>query len=337
MKIFFQKIIIFILKKLRKIFKSLGKYEDKFIKKIIVEENKIYNQNKIINNYKYSEILKNLNNNKFFPKKIAIVICFYFNKKSINDLIITCKNIKNFENKINITIITNNIDKKNKILLSKKIKSVLKKFKIIIIKNIPEPNLLPWFSINIMKKKFHASYSHFLYLEHDIIFKKENLIYWNICRKILKSKNLIPSFIRTEKNKKNEKFAVDAVCKIDLINNPKIYFRNKYEGFVNNKNPYQGAYLMDRDLMREYLNSPASTVDFGFFNKELRNKYPIKELLNISIAYHNIPKGYYNRYMIPFDNKKEIPDYCLIEHSSNKYVNLKNEIFSKINLNELLN
>lgn len=336
MKIFFSKIIIFVLKKLRKIFKSLGKYEDKFIKKIIIEEDKIYNQNKIINKYEYNKILKNLNNNDFFPKKIAIVICFYFKKESLNDLINTCKNIKNFRNKIDTTIITNNINKKNKILLSKKIRSVLKRFKIKIIKDIPEPNLLPWFSINIMKKKFDASFSHFLYLEHDIILKKENLIYWNICRKILRSRNLIPAFIRIEKNKKNEKFAVDAISKIELANSPKIYFRNKYGGFINNKNPYQGLYLMDRDLMKEYLRSPSSTVDFSFFNKELKNKYPIKELLNISIAYHNIPKGYYNRFMLPFNNKKEIPNFCLVEHSSNKYLNLKSKIFSKINIKELL-
>ena len=336
MKNFLSKIILFNLEKLRKISKSLGKYQDFFRKKIIIEQNKNINREKFIKSYNFSELEINLDNDKFLPKKIAIVICFYFNKQYINELTKTCKNLKSLGKKIDVTIITNNIKKSHKIFLSKKLKLVLKKFKIII-HNIPEPNLLPWFSINVMKQKIlDKSFSHFLYLEHDILLYKKNLIYWNKFRTILKSKNLIPAFVRTEKNKNNEIFVVDAINKIDFKNDPKIYINSKNDGFINNKNPYQAIYLMDRDLMKEYLNSPASTVDFGFFNQELRNKYPIKELVNVSIAYSNIPHGYYNRYMIPFTNKKEIPDFCLIEHSSNKYVNLKNKFFSKINIKQLL-
>ena len=336
MKNFLSKIILFNLEKLRKISKSLGKYQDYFRKKIIIEQNKNINRKKFIRNYDFSDLLKNLDNDKFLPKKIAIVICFYFNKKNINELTKTCRNLKNLGKKIDVTIITNDIKKNKKIFLSRKLKLVLKKFKIIS-HNIPEPNLLPWFSISVMKQKIlDKSFSHFLYLEHDILLYKKNLIYWSKFRTILKSKNLIPAFLRTEKNKNNEIFVVDAINKINLKNDPKIYINSKNDGFINNRYPYQAIYLMDRDLMKEYLNSPASTVDFGFFNQELRNKYPIKELVNVSIAYFNIPNGYYNRYVIPFTNKKEIPDFCLIEHSSNKYVNLKNKFFSKINIKELL-
>lgn len=336
MKNFLSEIILFNLEKLRKISKSLGKYQDYFKKKIIIEQNKNINRKKFVSNYSFNDLAKNLDNNKFLPKKIAIVICFYFNKKNINELTKTCKNLKNLGKKIDVTIITNDIKKNKKSFLSRKLRLVLKKFKIII-HNIPEPNLLPWFSISVMKQKIlDKSFSHFLYLEHDMLLYKKNLIYWCKFRTILKSKNLIPAFLRTEKNKNNEIFAVDAINKIDFKNDPKIYINSKKDGFINNKNPYQAIYLMDRDLMKEYLNSPASTVDFGFFNQELRNKYPIKELVNVSIAYSNIPYGYYNRYMIPFTNKKEIPDFCLIEHSSNKYVNLKNKFFSKINIKKLL-
>lgn len=336
MKNFLSKIILFNLEKLRKISKSLGKYQYFFRKKIIIEQNKNINCKKFNRNYDFSNLVKDLNNDKFLPKKIAIVVCFYFKKKNINQLIKTCKNLKNLGQKIDVTIITNDIKKNKKIFLSRKLKSVLKNFKIIN-HNIPEPNLLPWFSINIMKQKIlDKSFSHFLYLEHDILLYKKNLIYWIKFRTILKSKNLIPAFLRTEKNKNNEIFIVDANNRINFKNDPKIYINSRNDGFINNKNPYQAIYLMDRDLMKEYLNGPASTVDFGFFNEEMRNKYPIKELVNINIAYFNIPSGYYNRYMIPFTSKKEIPDFCLINHLSNKYVNEKNSIFSKINVNELL-
>ena len=74
---------IFILKKLRKLFKSLGKYEYKILDKITLLENK--KQNKIKNitldDNKFLQIEKNLSNPLFEPKKISIVICFHYNKK----------------------------------------------------------------------------------------------------------------------------------------------------------------------------------------------------------------------------------------------------------------
>ena len=112
MKNFLSEIILFNLEKLRKISKSLGNYQDYFRKKIIIEQNKNISQKKFIRNYDFNDLVKNLDNNKFLPKKIAIVICFYFNKKNINELTKTCKNLKNLGKKIDVTIITNDIKKK---------------------------------------------------------------------------------------------------------------------------------------------------------------------------------------------------------------------------------
>ena len=79
-------------------------------------------------------------------------------------------------------------------------------------------------------------------------------------------------------------------------------------------------YLMDRTLMKSYLNSDAVKIDFSFTNRIMKSLYPIKELLNVSYAYLNIPEGFHNRIVIPFDNNKKIFNYCLIEHSEVKYV-----------------
>ena len=66
----------------------------------------------------------------------------------------------------------------------------------------------------------------------------------------------------------------------------------------------------------------------------------VKELLNISYVYLNVPKGFHNKLMIPYLNNKIIPNYCLIEHSEVKYANLnklKKMGFGKIKVKNLIN
>ena len=90
---------IFILKKLRKLFKSLGKYEYKILDKITLLENKKQNKikNIILDDNKFLQIEKNLSNPLFQPKKISIVICFHYNKKRIKNLIKICQNISSYK------------------------------------------------------------------------------------------------------------------------------------------------------------------------------------------------------------------------------------------------
>ena len=40
-------------------------------------------------------------------------------------------------------------------------------------------------------------------------------------------------------------------------------------------------YLMDREMMNEYLKSNANKIDFSFTNKFIKSTFPINELLNI--------------------------------------------------------
>ena len=63
----------------RKLFKSLGKYEYKILDKIIFLKSK--NKYIHINDNDILNIQRNLDNEKYHPKKIAITICFHFNKK----------------------------------------------------------------------------------------------------------------------------------------------------------------------------------------------------------------------------------------------------------------
>ena len=308
---------IFVLEKLRKIFKSIGKLENKIVDSIICKRDKTEKQF-FLKDYHFIEVAKK----KYKPKKIAIVICFYFRKnrlKTLNENLLT---IASYDFNTNLTIITNDIKKEDELKLNKILKRKIKKYSIVKFTDLPDENFLPWHSLNIMKNKIKDnSYSHFMFLEDDIIVNLENISYWIYFRKILKKINLIPNFVRCE-TYHGKFFSVDNPKKLTKNKNPIIFSENKKSGFINSKYPYSAMYLMDRELLEKFLKSDATKIDFSFTNKVMKSLYPIKELVNISYAYLNVPKRYHNRLVLPFVNNI-IPKYSIIKHNDLKYVKHK--------------
>jgi len=308
---------IFFLNKLRKLLKSIGKLELVIIEKLVFIESSVNNFH--LDNKYFKNFDLNYTKKKFFPNKLTIVICFFYNKKKIENLKKTLSQISSYKFKKNITIVTNTLENSHRKVLNKILRSKINNYKILEINNLPDNNLLPWYSLNVMRQNFkQKSNSHFMYLEDDILISDRNIFYWIYFRKILKKFNLIPGFLRYEKNK-NIMYSVDNPKKIKISKNPHIYSLNKKFGFINSKYPYHAMYLMDRELMKNYLSSNAVKFDFAFHNKSIKSLYPIKEQLNISYAYINVPKGFHNRIMIPFNQKNGILDYCLVKHSELKY------------------
>ena len=247
--------------------------------------------------------------------------------------------IKSYNFKIDLTLITNGLILRQRKTLSKLIKKSVKNCNIYEAKEMPDNNLLPWYSINIMKNKYkNKSISHFMFIEDDILVTSKNICYWIYFRKFLKRFKLSPGFLRYE-NYKHNFYAVDFEKRIIFDKCPKIHSNDFRNGFINPRFPYSAMYFMDRELMKEYLNSNAIKFDFSFSNNFLKSKAPTKELLNISYAFLNIPKGFFNKLMIPFEKGKNIPDYCLIEHTDVKYANfkkLKKMGFGKIKVKDLI-
>ena len=305
------------LKKLRKFSKSIGKFEDKFYNKIIKEKHK-KDKKIILENDCFLEIEKK----NFSPEKIAIVICFFYRSNRLNILKKNLLTINEYKFKTELTIITNNISVKEEKILNVILKKKIKNYTIKKIKDLPDQNFLPWHSLDVMKKKIkNKSFSHFMYLEEDILVNENNISYWIYFRKKLKKFNLIPNFLRCELYK-GKYFSVDNPKIIKKDKNPVIYSKNKRYGFINSKYPYSGMYLMDRDLLSNYLKSNATKIDFSFTNRVMKTLYPIKELVNISYAYLNVPEKYHNKLAIPFKDNT-ILKYCIIEHADLKYIKHK--------------
>ena len=312
--------MIFLLKKIRKLFKSLGKLEFWILDKITlatnIKEKKKLNYN--LKNHIFDNIYEKICSKKNNPKKIIIVVCFYFNIKKIKVFDQTLVNLNLLNLNKEVIIITNQINSAKRKILYKLLKKRINKFDLIQVNNLPDENLLPWYSINIMREKIKIkSNTHFLYIEDDILIKKININYWIYFRKILKKFSLVPSFLRYELLK-NKKISLDNPKILHVNKSPNILSNNKKYGFINSKYPYHAMYLMDRELMKKYLSNGASKVDFSFFNNFMKRTYPIKELLNISHSYQNIPKGFYNNLVFPIMNRK-IPEFCLIQHNQKKY------------------
>ena len=315
--------MVFLLEKIRKIFKSLGKKEE-FINDLI-----IYKKFKK-NLHKYNINFKNFNIelDKKESIKIVAVISFFFDRKKVKNLNKVCLNLRQISRSTQINILINDISQKD----LKKIKKMLEvKVNIIIIKQPLNNRLLPWYHFEIMRKAFkNKKISHFIYLEDDILISKKNFDYWNNSRKYLKKINLIPGFLRTEKYKNDEDlYAVDFVKRNKLGTIPMIKVNNELS-FINTKYPYQGMYLYDRDLMKEHLEGPSSNPDCGhgafninFLDKRMMNLDLIAKA-NIGLTYINIPDGFFNRIVLPYNiNENQIHDICQINHLSNKYTNKK--------------
>tara|TARA_Y100000590_G_scaffold466652_1_gene642772 strand:+ start:1429 stop:2433 length:1005 start_codon:yes stop_codon:yes gene_type:complete len=331
--------IRYLLNKLRKISKSIGKKEENLIDLITYLDFK-----KIAKTT--NEIKSNLNIHKEIKStiKFAATITFFYDSNKIKLLKNVCENLYKISKNSYIFILTNDIPKQKESYLKKRLKFKNCNLQIIINKNLINDRLLPWCHIPLMKKIFkNKSFTHFLNLEDDILLNKKNFTYWINARKILKKYNLIPGFIRTEINKvNNDLYAVDFVKKNKKSILPKIKI-NKDISFMNHKFPYQGMYLYDRILMKEHLYGPSSNPDCGhgafninFLDKRMIN-FDLMAKANIGLTYMNVPKGFLNRSVIPFNfTNNEIEDACLIKHLSNKYTNLKEKSwFGNIKVNKI--
>jgi len=330
----FANIKIFILKRIRSLFKSFGKKENKVLDQIVYE------------NWKKRTDCQNLvwknqvNDGEYLPKNLVICICFFYKESNFENLKKICKNLSNLAEEIDVTIITNENNENSIKKLHDHTSQGIKNFNIHSVKENYDPFLLPWAHFDIMRRKIADNkFTHFLFIEDDIFISKENVVYWMKGREALKPFNLIPSFLRTEiKKSKNDIYSSDALRKIKFDQMPKVFSTKDDLAFTNvgKDSSYQGCYFMDRNLMLEHLNGPSSKPDYGFFRKEIRENFPTREKANLGLMYADVPFGFLNRHAIPVSiNEKKVYNYCLIKHLSNRYADDENSIFGKIKIDKL--
>jgi len=269
--------------------------------------------------------------------KIAICITFHYNEHRLKYLEKVINEFDNLGLNINITIITNTNDP-----------LVLTKIKNFVFHNISNiyfftpiglghPYLLAWSHLEIFRKQvLDESFTHFLYIEDDILITKKNIDYWLINREILRPYGLIPSFFRYEINNFNKKFYSSDVVKPISIYDCKLFKISENKSFINIPYPYQGLYFLDRELLLEHLNGPSSCPDFDHNDSGLFRiqSHDMRARAAFCLTFINIPKGYRSRNVLLL-NGTNIDEACLVHHLPNNYTNNPDLIGGKVLLKDI--
>lgn len=231
---------------------------------------------------------------------------------------------------VSVVIITNRDDEAD----ANKIRSVIAgkgfDFRIVVPTLLGHPFLLTWCHFDIFRKRFSdASFTHFLYLEDDVLITRRNVAYWMRGREALRSNNLIPSFVRYEKKVGDgDLYSTDVTKMVELAYCPQVLLNRSYT-YVNFTQPYQGMYLLDRDLMREHLADQPVPGSGGWH---------IRETAAQGITFTNVPAGFYSRNLVGYDmSKNEIDPDCLVQHLPNNYANDSSSEFGKLRIRDLIN
>jgi len=266
------------------------------------------------------------------PKKIAICVTFYFDCSRLMYLDKISNSFNELAEKVCLTVITNTLLKED----LDQIKSTLTgkgfEFSIFTPIGLGHPYLLTWSHFFIFRQLFEdISFSHFLYLEDDILITRENIIYWLEGREQLRGLNFIPSFLRVETKVGNEQwYSTDCTQQFEINQLPSVCI-NEDLLFVNLPTPYQGMYLLDRELMSEHLLGISSNPDFGTWG--------IREKAAQGLTFLSVSKGFISRNLIPYKTKEhQIDNNCLIHHTPNNYANQDPRInnYGTIPVNRLL-
>ncbi len=260
---------------------------------------------------------------------LLIGITFHYVKERIQYLQKTVKFFPQLSRDTEIFIVTNtkSLDQHEEIR-----EAVGNNIKIYVPKHIGHPYLLTWAHFDIFREFFHANQeiTHFMYLEDDIQIKPNNIKYWLKGRENLRKFGLIPSFLRYEiKDSNSEKYSTDITIQVKFNEIPKIKVPDTNYYYINFPQPYQGMYLLDRDLAREHLFGLSSDPDFG--------KWRIREKAAQGLTFASIPYGFTSRNLVGYDSSLNQVDHdSLIHHIPNNYANNSQSKFGKLRIQDLI-
>lgn len=190
--------------------------------------------------------------------------------------------------------------------------------------DLPHPYQLAWCHKRTIRDEFlaDARYTHFLYLEDDLLIGPDNLAYWCRYREALKPHGLIPSFFRVERDADGIWKSTDLKKRPRLFRTPKLKLSRDL-WFLNLRNPYQGMYLFDRKLAEEHLRNPP--VDVGM------RHWGIRERAAQGQIFVDVPKGFASRNVVPYEVETNcVPACCWIHHLPNNYATHPESRFGKL-------
>lgn len=193
---------------------------------------------------------------------------------------------------------------------------------------VGHPYLYTWIHRELFRRDFEeGAVSHFLYLEDDIRFGRENLEYFLENEEALREFGLFPGFLRYELDDAGTQFATDVLRSESVQLLPRV-IKNPQYLFLNLRNPYQGMYLMSRALFSEFVASDAFTPDEG--------RWGIRERAAAGLTFEKVPQDCFSRNFVGYIPGEGFDSRCMIHHVSNRYAKDKGSRWASIPVRQVI-
>ena len=186
-----------------------------------------------------------------------------------------------------------------------------------------DPFHLTWEHKKYMPAFLESNFTHFMYIEGNMEFTQKNLNYWCKNKALFERNNLnfIPAFHRVQ-NSNNNTYSLDPTRK---ANNCRLLSVEE-KTFVSMNEPYQGMFLMNREDVKEHIESE-------YYHLGQKGWWGIRESANLGNMFVNVPNGYSHRMMLSVDEFED----SWIPHFGTDYHNNPNSPHAKILAKELFN
>ena len=191
------------------------------------------------------------------------------------------------------------------------------------VSNLDDPYHLTWEHKKWMQEFLDSDYTHYAYLEGNILVQRKTFYYWNKTRELFKRNNFnfIPATHRVQ-IKDGQVYSLD--CTHHQRHRPTIEVEGRK--FISLAEPYQGMFIMDKEMVEEHIES-------DYFKLGQKGWWGIRESANLGNLFVNVPSGYQHRGMIPLNNFSD----SWIEHFGTDYHGDINSPHAKIKIEELFN
>lgn len=169
------------------------------------------------------------------------------------------------------------------------------------------------------------AFTHFIYLEGDIALTFVNFCYWIDARETLRQSGLLPAYVRVEHRKATLTFTCsDSFSQIHIPFQANIETSGQL--FFNMPNPYNPLYILDADLVQEYMASDS----FGMDTSLSVCRWGKAERAAMGLCLDRVPQGFASRYVVPVTPDNRIPAYAWVSHLPNNYANSPDSPLGKI-------
>lgn len=200
---------------------------------------------------------------------------------------------------------------------------------------LDHPFHLTWCHKEIIATEFvkrnEGRYSHFIYLEDDILLRFFNFCYFIEFRDIMRPFGVLPAFLRTEYSANfGALVASDAFWQIYIPVQSHICLGDTV--LVNMPNPYNPCFILDVELAEEYVRSRS-------FDREASQvvcPWAVRERAALGLCLENVPPPFQTRYLVPVSRRTgKLPEFARISHLPNNYANDPHSRLGKVRVDEL--